>query len=324
MHDDWLLILDNADDLQMVYDFLPTEGKGCVLLTSRAQSVAAIGHSVEVKKMNKEEGSLLLLRRAKLLTESETLNMASEEDIAEAQAIVEAVGGLPLAIDQAGAYIEETQCRLSEYRNRYNSRKGDLLRRRGTFPNNHPESVATTFSLSFQNVEQANPAAADLLRLFAFLSPDDIPEELIKEGSQGPNASLQSIATDPFELDEAVALLRRYSLIHRNPDTQTFTIHRLVQIVIKDMMDKETQHQWAVQVVRVVSYAFPEAPIEVANRERCKRLLPQSRECLTLVEQWNMVFPEAVLLLLRTARYLRRRAKQFAESIVFDQRALMI
>jgi len=240
MHDNWLLILDNADDLQMAYDFLPTEGKGCVLITSRAQSVAAIGHSVEVKKMNKEEGSLLLLRRAKLLTESEALNKASEEDIAEAQAIVEAVDGLPLAIDQAGAYIEETQCRLSEYRNRYSTRREILLRRRGTFPTNHPESVATTFSLSFQNVEQANPAAADLLRLFAFLSPDDIPEELIKEGSQGLNASLQRIATDPFELDEAVVLLRRYSLIHRNPDTQTFTIHRLVQIVIKDMMDKET------------------------------------------------------------------------------------
>src|SRR5438094_10608433 len=91
--------------------------------------------------------------------------------------------GLPLALDQAGSYIEETKCGLSGYLELYQVRRTELLKRRGGSPFDHPESVTTTFSLSFEKVQQASLAAAELLKFLTFLYPDDIPEEIIRRGA---------------------------------------------------------------------------------------------------------------------------------------------
>src|SRR5260370_1350407 len=97
--------------------------------------------------------------------------------------ISEELGGLPLALDQAGAYIEETQCSLSDYLKRYCTRRTTMLNRRGNSSHDYPASVATTWSLSFEQVEMRSTAAANLLRLCAFLAPDAIPEEMIIKGA---------------------------------------------------------------------------------------------------------------------------------------------
>jgi hypothetical protein len=165
----WLLILDNADGLELAADFIPLESSGHILLTTRAQSTGAIANSIEVEKMEQPEGALLLLRRAKKLAANAPLEQATAPDRSLAEAIVAELGGLPLALDQAGAYIEETNCGLSGYLDLYRTRRKDLLQRRSKVRSEHPEPVGTTWSLSFQKVEQANPAAADLLRLCAFL-----------------------------------------------------------------------------------------------------------------------------------------------------------
>ncbi len=99
-----------------------------------------------------------------------------------ARQIVECMDGLPLALDQAGAYIEEVGCSLSAYLDMYYTCQQELLQRRGHLPIHHPESVTTTWTLSFQQVEQVNPVASDLLRLCAFLDPDTIPEDLHSTG----------------------------------------------------------------------------------------------------------------------------------------------
>src|SRR5260370_22039668 len=84
-----------------------------------------------------------------------------------------------LANGLAGAYIEETQCSLASYLTQYRKRQAALLHRRGGTGKQHPEPVAATWSLSFEQVEKLNPTAADLLRFLAFLAPDAIPEQLV-------------------------------------------------------------------------------------------------------------------------------------------------
>ncbi len=64
-HDRWLLILDNADDLELVSEFLPTSGTGHILLTTRAQATGLLAHSIDLEQMEPEEGALFLLQRAK-------------------------------------------------------------------------------------------------------------------------------------------------------------------------------------------------------------------------------------------------------------------
>src|SRR6202043_1187429 len=99
-----------------------------------------------------------------------------------AKEISHELGGLPLALDQAGAYLKTTRSSLTVYQQIYQQRRVQLLQeRRGT---DHPKPVATTWNISFRDIELQNPAAADLLRLCAFLAPDAIPETILTEGGK--------------------------------------------------------------------------------------------------------------------------------------------
>ena len=114
-HRDWLLILDNADDLAMVREFIPPVFGGHILLTTRAQAMGKLAHRIEIEKMEPEEGALFLLRRAGIIVESDLFDKASEAERNKAKEISQEMDGLPLTLDQAGAYIEETACGLADY-----------------------------------------------------------------------------------------------------------------------------------------------------------------------------------------------------------------
>ncbi|MGZ3645971.1 MAG: NB-ARC domain-containing protein [Ktedonobacteraceae bacterium] len=152
-HDRWLLIVDNANDLALAGDFLPFSGKGHLLLTTRAHAIGSIGNGIEVEKLHIQHGMLLLLHRAKVLELDKSLEDAPSVDRIAAEAIVKEMDGLPLALDQAGAFIEETGCSVPDYLDRYKQRQDLLLKRRGGPGKDHPEPVATTWSLSFEQVE---------------------------------------------------------------------------------------------------------------------------------------------------------------------------
>ncbi len=180
-HSDWLLILDNISSIETVNELLPLYTPGDVLLTTRMQAVGTLAHCIAVEDMTQEEGVLFLLRRTKRLAPSES--STSHKDWEEARKIVEELGGLPLALDQAGAYIEETGCGFAQYLRHYTTHRQELLQRRGTFAIHHPDSVATTWQLSFLQIGKKWPTSIDLLHLCAFLDSDSIPEELLVLGA---------------------------------------------------------------------------------------------------------------------------------------------
>jgi hypothetical protein len=149
---------------------LPFDAPGQILLTTRAAGTAAVAEAVKVKKTEPEEGARFLLRRAGLLGP----DSAPGDQQAAARNLSLKLDGLPLALDQAGAFIEEIPSSPVEYLQLY-TEGGAELRRIGK-----PEhdSVHATFPLAFEKVGGASRAAADLLRLCAFFAPDQIPEEI--------------------------------------------------------------------------------------------------------------------------------------------------
>jgi len=314
----WLLILDNVEDVAVAAPFIPLASRGHILLTTRTQALGGIAQHIKVQKMSPEMGALLLLRRASLLPSGSSLDATNGDGRTQAIEISRVLGGLPLALDQAGAYIKETPCSLSDYLTLYQARAADLLHARGGTHSDYPDSVATTWSLSFEKVTQACPPAAELLHLCAFLYPDEIPEELITDGAPHLSPVLQPVAIDPLQLDSTIKELRRFSLLHREPDTRTFTIHRLVQRVLQDRMDVDSQRQWAERTVLAVSRAFPQ--LEFATWPRCQRLILQVQACVPLIEQWNLGFPEAAWLLHEAGSYLEERA-QYREAEQLLRRA---
>jgi tetratricopeptide (TPR) repeat protein len=318
-HTGWLLIFDNADDLTLLRNFLPSGGKGHILLTTREQATGRIAQRIELEKMEQEEGALFLLRRAGIITRDAPLDAADPTDLKAAKEIVQAMDGLPLALDQAGAFIEETRCSLSDYLLFFQTRQAELLQRRGRLATDHPDPVAATWSLSFEKVQKANPAAADLLRLCAFLDPDGIQEEIFTEGASELGPTLQPIAADPIKLSEAIGVVLTYSLVRRSPD-HSLIVHRLVQVVLKHDMNKNTQRRWAERTVRAVNHAFPE--VEYGKWLRCQQFIPHVLACKALIEQWNMTLPTAQLL--NNAGYYLKESAQYEQAEPLLQDALSI
>jgi len=292
---DFLLILDNADDLKLVQKFLPSGRQGHLLLTTRAQATGALAPKVEIRKMEKGEGALFLLRRAKRISPDAVLAAADVADQENALSLSQELDGLPLALDQAGAYLEETGCGLTDYLELYQTHGFELLKLRGELSEAHPDPVAVTWSLSFEKIQAANPAAAELLNLCAFLHADAIPEELFSEGAEELGPVLGPIAADAFQLNAAIKEVLKYSLLHRDPTAKTLDIHRLVQMVLQKGMEVATRRQWAERAVRVVNRVFP-AP-EVSNWSRCERLLSHTQKCAEWIDKEGLEFEEAAHLL---------------------------
>jgi transcriptional regulator with XRE-family HTH domain len=256
-HKRWLLILDNADDLEQVMAFLPRYGEGQTVLTTRADATGSNIKGIEIDTLEQGEGALLMLRRAKLLNEEQGLDQASEKECRDAEHISELLGGLPLALAQVGTYIEENKCNLTEYLSLYQERAIDLLKRQSRmFPLSYPHTVATTWNLSFAQLAQLHPGATDLLHLCAFLPSNAISEAMLRMGCAKLEPMLSSLVTDPLAWNEAIGALRRYSLVRRRTETRELSIHRLVQMMFKETMDAETYNKWAERAVQIISSAF--------------------------------------------------------------------
>jgi len=259
----WLLILDNADDPVLAKEFLPSEFSGHVLLTTRARALGPIADPLAMQEMPPDEGALLLLRRAKLPETNQPL----------AAQISKELGGLPLALDQAGAFIEETPSTLAEYLALYKSERALLLAERGTL-GDHP-SVAVTFSLAFAKTAEHSPAAADLIRLCAFLAPDAMPEEIITKGAEHLGENLGPAAQNPFNFAKVLKEVTRFSLLDRDAENKTLDIHRLVQMVIQDGMSETEQKGWAERAVLALAKTFPF--VEFGNWGFCQKLIPHAQ-----------------------------------------------
>jgi tetratricopeptide (TPR) repeat protein len=318
-HSGWLLILDNADDLALVRDFLPHDSQGHLLFTTRTRALGGLAQRLSMEEMLPEEGALLLLRRAGIAANDALLAVAGEADRSLALQVSQELGGLPLALDQAGAFIEETPSSLSEFLSLYRSEQGKLLAERGSL-GDHP-SVAVTFSLAFAKVAANSTAAADLIRLCAFLAPDAIPEEIFTDGAEELGGDLGAAARSSLEFAKTLKEAGRFSLIDRDAQSKTLEIHRLVQVVIKAGMSNTDQKDWAARAVRAVAKVFPS--VKFKSWGSCQKLLPHAQVCVSLVDERDLEIQEAAGLFNEAGRYLHERGL-FVEAEPFHRRAVAI
>ncbi|GAC1685764.1 MAG: hypothetical protein PVS3B1_25790 [Ktedonobacteraceae bacterium] len=240
------------------------------------------------------------------------------------------MGGLPLALDQAGAYIEETRESLSNYIDLFRQQQAKLLKRRGgrislkkdarekTASDHLP--VATTWSMAFEKIKQAEqPGVIELIRLCAFLTPDAIPEELLTENTSFFDPPLQAVTANRDAFNAALELLLDYSLISRDRTNHTLSLHRLIQAVIKNEMTAENHTYWSQVTINIVSNIFPfnePAPWPTSLRYILNGLL-----AIEYINQWNVASDEANSLLNSIGTYFSMRG-QYSESEPLFQRAL--
>ncbi len=237
----WLLVFDNAPGPEDVFEYIPPGSVGHVLITSRNPGWGGVAGALPVREFEEDVAVQFLLKRT---------NQADDEATA---ALAEELGYLPLALEQAGAYIEATGTSLPYYLEAFRTRQQELLGRGR--PTDYPDTVATTWDISMQRAKEASAASVDLLSLCAFLAPDDIPRDLLTRGTDHLPQCLARAVANRIAFDDAVAALLRYSLMGAAGDA--LSVHRLVQAVVRDRLAKRDRRKWAGAAVALLDAGFP-------------------------------------------------------------------
>ena len=277
---DWLLIIDNLDNLSIVKDYLPTtDGTGHTLITTRNKNSDGIpAEGLAVPQMNPEYCVRFLLDRCRLSDQT------SPGLHKEAHQIVKELGYLPLAVEQAAAYIRVSQ-NLGEYLATYHDLKQrqELLDWRPSGNNPYYEhTVATAMNLSLRRLRSSSPSAFDLIQYFAFMNPDEILVDFIKEGIELFPLNVQELFNNRVRWVKALKELEKFSLVNVFQGGTRLSIHRLVQVVIQDNLDSTMRlDPIASVVIRLGLQSFPDIS-DASKREIRRRYRSQVIACLEL------------------------------------------
>jgi tetratricopeptide (TPR) repeat protein len=309
-HQRWLLVLDNVDDPEAVVELLPRGATGHVVLTSRTGvGWERLTSVLPVDVLAPGDAADLLLTRA-----DETGPVAE----AAAATLAESLDGLPLALEQAGAYVASTgTVGLAGYAELFATRALELLGRGQ--PLGYQHTVATTWSLALARLRETEPAAVDLLTLMSFLAPDDLPQPLLAGHHEQLPEPLTAAAGDPLALSDAVAALRRFSLVRVVADG--LFVHRLLQTVVRANLEAEVERAWAAAAIRVLRAGFPYESNEVDNWPECQRLLPH---VFAVVDHGRRLDVEATAwlwLLHQMAVFMRSRG-QYRQALPLHEQAV--
>jgi Tetratricopeptide repeat len=268
----WLLVFDNAPDRASVASFVPPAGRGRVLITSRNQ-IWPPGQALEVPVLDAEVAAEFLVSRT------------GDPDRRAALELAGGLGGLPLALEQAAAYIQATGDTLADYMASFRQQRAAMLTRGE--PTGYSETVATTWGLAFEHLQQAKPSAVGLLRFLAFYAPEAIPLRLLLQprpglGDElGPGIApvLVPLLEDPLAAKDAIAALRRYSLISP-PADGSVSVRRLVQAITIAQVPAELAAARQQAAAAVIEAALPADPESPDNWDTFAELLPHAQTAL--------------------------------------------
>ena len=277
IQEEWLIVFDNADDLlpDVVAKFIPPGNRGNILITSRNRSMGrliAFENVIEINEMEEADAITLLLKASHL--------DASAEHLQAAKNIVASLGCMPIAVDQAGAYIEAGNCDINEYLKQFSLHRQTLMSD-ATFrgASAYDRTVYGTWDLSFKEIEkrasgqscggntQAAQAAILILGICAFYHHSNISDDIFQSAAEEsmknvvdknlskklPHAvnlvdrTLLALNNDgcwdEIIYRQGVAVLLSFSLIKRDQSLKMLSIHPLIHCWSREKMSKTEQQR---------------------------------------------------------------------------------
>jgi nucleoside phosphorylase len=279
----WLLIVDNADDLELLYgatgksnedsvslalaDYLPFSLKGSILFTTRNHKAAvklAGKHIITVEAMTETESLELL--------ETSLTGKKLTKDRDSTTKLLELLTNLPLAIKQASAYMNENQISTTEYLEIYQSDDDELIyllskdfEDRGRYKG-VKNPIATTWLISFRQILNYDSLAADYLRIMSCLAEEDIPYSLLPPATKASKT-------------EAIGTLKAYAFITQREGQNSYDIHRLVQLAARNWLKEQGElNLWATKTLLQLADEFPFPKHE--NRDVWIKYLPHVQHIL--------------------------------------------
>ncbi|KAF4540599.1 Kinesin light chain [Lasiodiplodia theobromae] len=314
---EWLMVLDNADRLDVfmdrleegscqkpVWNFIPQNSQGSIIFTTRD---TAIGYKLTAEAERRPIVKIpkMPLDRALLLLESKVEFNVGDRRIAEE--LVEQLDCLPISIIQASSYMQQMQIGVAEYLERYKedeSTRAVLLQHeitslmKGTEDSQEHEihtSIVKTWAISFEQIRKANLPAAELLSLLGVL-----------DGSGYPKFLIEAIYSDFARYSAATKDLLTLSLIW--PTTDAFEIHSTVYWVTRAwLLNRSVFGKWAEEALSLISSNFPDEDYDSKQWEKCRQLLPHANVVLQRSVCADRLRQQRARLLRTSGGYLHRR-----------------
>ena len=299
----WLLIFDNVDrefaDLDpLSYDirtYIPNSDHGSILITTRLAQLEKLGESLAVKKVDyaTAQGILTSWYKQKDGTCSNfwfstsmqrLILLIDETDIKD---LLEKLDGLPLAIAQAGAYLQESGMSVKTYLRLYEEQKREVaeaLLKSDTLLNDYTNrSVWTTWNISYNAILAKNQYAANLLVFWSFLDRNDLWYDIFQRAGHSTSIAsdlsswLGKVAAHELSFIEAMSMLRSFSLVESTLHTQGYSMHAVVHrwVYFSHGVQQPDLHRLA---LKVIGFAVP-SPLELESGRLHQRLLPHVNIC---------------------------------------------
>ncbi|KAK2812978.1 hypothetical protein FQN50_000999 [Emmonsiellopsis sp. PD_5] len=326
----WLMVLDNADDVQMFFGpdstlpsthaepsessasarlrrYIPNSSHGAILVTSRNKSAAvkftkSTGTGIiSVDGMDGKECSDLI--RTKLGDD--------HLDPVHITQLMDRLEHVPLAIIQAVSFIQETDLSISRYLKLLD--EGDNVLVDALSQSFEAEgrdesiqnAVTATWIISFDQIRKQYPAASDIFARMCFFDRQTIPEAFLSHRIESVEGYIQS-PMGQLELEKCLGVLKAFSFISEGND-RTITMHRLVHLVMRRWLNARGESErWAREALRTVSDLFPSGS-EFENWKTCELYLPHVNAVLSL--EGPLEDHAKVYLVRKTAVFLNRRAR---------------
>jgi hypothetical protein len=253
----WLLIFDNADQPEELKDLIPS-GPGDVLITSRNHRWQAVIDTVPLDVFTRSESTEFLIRRVpKGLTEP------------DADRLAEQLGDLPLALEQAGAVLQESGMPVEEYLRLLEEQVSQIMEEGK--PPEYPQSMTAAWQLSIRALREQMPQALELLRCCAFFGPDPLPRDVFRRGTRATETRVSDLIANPILLSRAIRELGRFALV--KIEGRTILVHRLIQALLRDELSQEEQASYRHEVHMILAAASPAAPTSAALWSRYNELV---------------------------------------------------
>ncbi len=276
---DWLLLVDNVDDVDFIHDCKFNKPNGKVIYTSNDEKIFKVGTQVKLPKLNDENAMLLLYKHWQDDAD------AKFEDIPEKahttlKGIAEKFGNHPFSMAFVGSYLAEEGESLEEFLKAYQSKEKNLLEKYKILSGYQHENVAAAFLLRFEQISTPkydtereqflSIAVKDYLKLSAFVGTDNIPEELLQQSLAKLHPDQAEWTEDKDFIKDIYKKFKPTSIFKRDAENKTLTTHRIVQEIMRfQIKDEEGLLLETLSQVLDSNFEF----FDFINKERVDRYL---------------------------------------------------
>ncbi|KAF5610782.1 hypothetical protein F25303_14521, partial [Fusarium sp. NRRL 25303] len=282
----WLLVVDNADDMQTVmgskgadkglYRSLPQSDQGRILFTTRYRKVAVsvAGRNIlDVPAMGRDE--------ARSYFKQALIQEVSSSDEQVMDHLLTLLTHLPLAITQAAAYLNENEISLMDYLQLFENTDRDRIEllsaefQDDTRYEQSQDPVATTWFISFNQIRKGDELASRILMFLAYVEPKAVPQSMLPEGESQQ------------QLTRALGTLCGYRFLDRRGSSKVFDMHSLVHMAIRSWVaENDSEKEQSDAAIKRLREVFPTDDWE--NRDLWRQYLTHAIKLLRCADdEWS-------------------------------------